>query len=169
MRPHLLVCHRNRSYSHLLAELMSPDPRNLIVRYASNETGPLAHIAQPDVLIQDNCVGKPFSKININILNEYDQPVSKGVAGLIAVQGPGNFDGYLNDQDLNANTFTPYGFVLGDIGRFDGVGNIYHMGRFDQMMIFNGINIYPAEIERALLTHPKIDDAISFPINHTVH
>ena len=37
------------------------------------------------------------------------------------------------------------------------------------MMIFNGINIYPAEIEQALLMHPKIDDAISFPIKHPVH
>ena len=112
---------------------------------------------------------KPFSKININILNEYDQPVSKCVAGLIAVQGPGNFDGYFNDQDLNSNTFTPYGFVLGDFGIFDEEENIYHMGRFDQMMIFNGINIYPSEIERALLRHPNIDDSISFPINRTVH
>lgn len=142
---------------------------NLIVRYASNETGPISYIAPPYVFNQDNCVGKTFSNININILNECGQPASKGGAGLIAVQGPGNFEGYLNDQDLNPNAFTPYGFVLGDIGKFDEGGNIYHMGRFDQMMIFNGINVYPAEIEQALLTHPKIDDAISFPIKHPVH
>ena len=142
---------------------------NLIVRYASNETGPISYVTSPDVFNQDNCVGKTFSNMNINILNECGQPASKGGAGLIAVQGPGNFEGYLNDQDLNRNAFTPYGFVLGDIGRFDEGENIYHMGRLDQMMIFNGINIYPAEIERALLTHPNIDDAISFPIKHPAH
>jgi acyl-coenzyme A synthetase/AMP-(fatty) acid ligase len=142
---------------------------NLIVRYASNETGPIAHITQPHVFNQDNCVGKPISNVKINILNIDTQPISKGESGLIALHSPGNFDGYLIDQDLNSRAFTQYGFILGDLGRFDEEGNIYHLGRFDQMMIFNGINIYPAEIERALLAHPKVDDAISFPIHHPIH
>jgi acyl-coenzyme A synthetase/AMP-(fatty) acid ligase len=142
---------------------------NLIVRYASNETGPIAFITQPDVFNQDNYVGKLISNIKLNILNVDNKPISQGRSGLIALHSPGNFDGYLKDEMLNSSAFTRYGFILGDLGRLDEEGNLYHLGRFDQMMIFNGINIYPAEIERALLSHAKVDDAASFPMHHSVH
>ena len=95
-------------------------------------------------------------------------PTTDG-SGLIALESPANFNGYLNDHSLNANLFTQNGFILGDLGKLEQNGNLYHLGRFDHMMIFNGMNIYPAEIERFLLAHPMIDDATSFPIHHDIH
>lgn len=142
---------------------------NLIVRYASNETGPIAFISNPDVFQDNNCVGKSLSNINLKILDANRKTPIKDGSGLIALQSPGNFDGYLNDPVLNSTLFTDDGFILGDLGRLDLDGNIYHLGRFDQMMIFNGINIHPVEIERVLLSHPLIDDAASFPIHHSTH
>ena len=143
--------------------------KNLIVRYASNETGPITYIAQPNVFSQPDCVGKPLSKIKINILNEHNRLSPAGQPGLIAIQSPGNFDGYVNDESTKSNYLTAYGFDLGDLGRIDEEGSLYHLGRADQMMIFNGMNIYPAEIENVLLKHPKVDDAISFPLSHPVY
>jgi len=62
-----------------------------------------------------------------------------------------------------------FGFLPGDLAKLDADGTITHMGRSDQMMIFNGINIFPAEIETVLSNHPSVRDAISFPISHPVH
>ena len=142
---------------------------NLTVRYASNETGPIAHISQPDVFNGGNCVGKPLSNVNVRIIDERNDVTPDGVIGLIAIDSPANFNGYLNDDASNFKLFTRNGFILGDLGRFDEEGSICHLGRSDNMMIFNGINIYPVEIERALLAHPSIGDAICFPMHHAIH
>ena len=78
-------------------------------------------------------------------------------------------DGY-TDRSLpdNAN-FRDGWFYTGDVGYLAKDGQLIHLGRSDQMMIFNGINIYPAEIEQAVLTHPAVNDVAVMPIKHNVH
>lgn len=142
---------------------------NLIIRYASNETGPISCVTKPEVFYQTNCVGKPLKGVELNILDMNNKLEIEDKTGKIAVQSPGNFSGYLGDDFLNTSLLTQYGFIVGDLGRFDEDGYLHHMGRADQMMIFNGINIYPAEIECVLLSHPMIQEAISFPIHHPTH
>ena len=54
-------------------------------------------------------------------------------------------------------------FTVGDIGRLDDDGFLYLDGRRDDLILSGGVNVYPAEVERALLALPGVDDAAVFP------
>ena len=75
---------------------------------------------------------------------------------------------YLNDDQASAKSFRDGWFYPGDLGRWTEDGLLCHMGRADDMMILNGINIYPAEIEQAMLSHPAVADAVALPLKHRV-
>lgn len=143
--------------------------RNLVVRYASNETGPISFAKYPDVFESSETVGKPIEGVRLSILDRKMRPVAPGTEGMIAVDSPGNFDGYLNDPAADETRFTEHGFLPGDVARLDHQGRLVFLGRADQMMIFNGVNIYPAEIERVLAAHPAVSDAVCFSVPHAVH
>ena len=91
----------------------------------------------------------------------------KLVDGVIWLKGPCLFLGYLTDA---ANTLTlektldnDGWFCTNDLGRLDPQGNLYLLGRVDNMFICGGENIHPEEIEAALRAHPDIAQAIVFP------
>src|SRR5699024_11820075 len=87
-------------------------------------------------------------------------PVPAGDKGTVYVT-PRLMDGYLgNDEATRAGTVHHNGvewFTLGDIGILDD-GFLYLVDRESHMIISGGENIYPAEIEAALIEHPDIDD-----------
>ena len=75
----------------------------------------------------------------------------------------------VDDAAATAKHFRDGWFVPGDLASFDADGRLYLHGRKDDMMIMNGINIFPAEIERTLEAHPAVEAAAAFPIPSTVH
>ena len=79
------------------------------------------------------------------------------------------FGGYLNDPESTRSCLIDGWFFPGDLGKMTPDGQLIHCGRADQMMIFNGINIYPAEIEQCVTRHPAVTDAAAFPLSSPVH
>lgn len=78
----------------------------------------------------------------------------------IEVRGPMVFGGYWNRPEANALAFTEDGwFRTGDIGAFDDEGYLRIAGRTKELIISGGYNVYPREVEEALLAHPAIADA----------
>jgi len=78
-------------------------------------------------------------------------------------------DGY-TDRSLPDNVnFREGWFYTGDVGYLADDGQLVHLGRGDHLMIYNGINIYPAEIEQTLLTHPGVKDVVVMPLKHNIH
>ncbi|SDP88251.1 acyl-CoA synthetase [Lentzea jiangxiensis] len=76
--------------------------------------------------------------------------------GEIEVQGPNVTPGYWNDPVATAAAFTEDGwFRTGDLGRFDG-GHLYVVDRLKDMFISGGENVYPAEVENAITSHPDV-------------
>ncbi len=55
-------------------------------------------------------------------------------------------------------------FTVGDLGRLDDDGYLHLDGRRDDLIITGGVNVYPLEVERALLDHPDVRDAVVFPV-----
>lgn len=142
---------------------------NLVVRYATNETGPISFARGPEVFECADTVGQPIDGVRVRILDHALRPVTAGREGAVAVESPANFGGYLNDPEADRTRFTEHGFLPGDMARLEPAGHLVFLGRADQMMIFNGVNIFPAEIERVLATHPAVSDAVCFPVAHPVH
>ena len=69
---------------------------------------------------------------------------------------------YWNDPVRTAETWRGDAFTVGDIGRLDD-GFLYLDGRRDDLILSGGVNVYPAEIERVLLTLPGVHDVAAFP------
>lgn len=79
--------------------------------------------------------------------------------GEITVKGPNVTIGYLNRPKANRESFVDGWFATGDIGYVDEEGYLYVLDRRSDLIISGGENIYPAEIEEVLLSHPAIIDA----------
>lgn len=83
--------------------------------------------------------------------------------GEILVRGQTLFTGYLQNRKMVRPLNEEGWFATGDIGRMDDEGNLFVTGRRDNMFISGGENIYPEEIERALLRLQDVEDAVVVP------
>jgi O-succinylbenzoic acid--CoA ligase len=82
-----------------------------------------------------------------------------GVPGEIVVRGPTVMQGYLHDATAAARALRDGWLHTGDVGYLDAAGGLHVLDRRDDLIVSGGENVYPAEIEAALLEHPLIEDA----------
>lgn len=142
---------------------------NLFILYGTNESH-TACISRPEeVFATAGVVGRPFPSTRLEIVDGEDHRVRPGEPGLIRLQTPGMIESYLGDEQASGQFFRRPWFYPGDIGKVTADGQLIHLGRADNMMIKNGINIYPAEIEQQMMGHPGIEDALAVPLNHRIH
>jgi long-chain acyl-CoA synthetase len=141
---------------------------NLYVRYASSETGGISMACPREHDIQETS-GKPLRGVDIQIVDDNDAPLEIGLSGEIRIKADGIATEYLNNPELSSKRFRNGWFYPGDIGKFRSDGQLIVLGRADDMMILNGINIFPYEIERELENHPAVCMAAAFPISSQIH
>ncbi len=104
--------------------------------------------------------GIPLPGVELRVVGDDDLEVAPGEIGEVWIKSPGNMVGYWNMPEATAAALTPDGwFKSGDAGYLDGDGYLYIADRVKDMIISGGENIYPAEIESALMSHPGIADA----------
>ena len=102
-------------------------------------------------------VGTAATALGVRILDDQGRDVPEGEVGEIAAEGPTVHLGYHNNPQANAGLFTEDGwFRTGDLGRFDGRGNLHIAGRLKEIINRGGMKFFPREIEEILYTHPKI-------------
>jgi len=103
--------------------------------------------------------GYPRTGMAVAILDPEGGELPPNQTGEICVRGPGVFAGYHNNPDATAQA-TRFGwFHTGDLGHVDAQGFVYITGRSSDMYISGGSNVYPREIEEALLSHPSVAEA----------
>lgn len=101
--------------------------------------------------------GQVCVDVSLKLVNDAGEAVSPGQIGEIAVAGPMVHAGYLDATELNRETRLPGGFLqTRDMGRFDERGFLYLVDRTSDMIVTGGYNVYPREVEDALLDHPAI-------------
>ncbi len=142
---------------------------NLHVRYGINEAGPVCIAHPPEVFTVSGTVGRPLPGTQVQVVDGDERPVSAGTVGLIRIRSPGVVEGYRDNEEATRQSFRDGWFKPGDLGRFTPGGELIYCGRADHMMIINGINIYPAEIEDVMTAHPDVHDAAVVPLRHAVH
>jgi acyl-CoA synthetase (AMP-forming)/AMP-acid ligase II len=105
-------------------------------------------------------IGKALPDVEVMIIDEDEEPVGPGIVGEIVAMGPRIMSGYWGDEEKTKKAFTADGWLrTSDRGYMDEEGYIFLSGRADDLIIRGGENISPIEIENALATHPKIDEA----------
>jgi long-chain acyl-CoA synthetase len=111
-------------------------------------------------LARPGTVGKPDTPDHICILDEAGQPLPPHQAGLIYMKAPasGRFNYYKDDSKTHGAYRGDY-YTLGDIGYLDADGYLFLTDRSAHLIISGGVNIYPAEVEGVLFSHPAVADA----------
>jgi acyl-CoA synthetase (AMP-forming)/AMP-acid ligase II len=110
--------------------------------------------------------GFPRTGMDVTILDEDGNHLPPDTTGEICVRGPGVFNGYHNNPEATAKATTFGWFHTGDLGHRNGRGFVYITGRASDMYISGGSNVYPREIEEALLQHPAIAEACVVGMPH---
>ena len=128
--------------------------------YGQSETHGL--ISMGTFLEKPGSAGKPCLMAEIDIVDEYQRTVTKGKTGEIIVRGPLVFNGYWNLDDETEHTFRDGWHHTGDLGRFDEDGYLWYCGRTPAKELIKpgGENVYPAEVEKVLLGHPDVTEAV---------
>lgn len=140
----------------------------LYVRYATTESGAIS-MAGPGQHDDDEVVGVPLPGVVLEIVDANGKALSPGETGEIRVQAAGMALGYLDSPTDTAKRFRDGWFWPGDVGTLRADGQVIVNGRADDMMILNGVNIFPAEIERVLERHHAVRIAAALPIPSKVH
>jgi long-chain acyl-CoA synthetase len=128
----------------------------LVEYYAGSEGNGMTMIGSPDWLTHPGSVGRAVVGA-VHILGEGGSERSAGQDGAVYFDGP-SFE-YHNDPVKTKNSRNGDGWTtLGDIGHLDDEGYLYLSDRRTDLIISGGVNIYPAEIEEALIMHPAVAD-----------
>ncbi len=139
--------------------------KNIIIQgYGLSETSPVAASNPPEGKPNlSETVGMPYPKTEIKIVDPDDSSKVKeiGEVGEICIRGPQVMLGYHNKADETAKVLTKDGWYLtGDLGFLDDKMYLKIVDRKKRMIIVNGHNAYPSQIESELCKHPSIAEAV---------
>ncbi|MET7937365.1 acyl-CoA synthetase [Streptomyces sp. NPDC005322] len=133
--------------------------------YAASEGGGAFATAE-DWLKKPGTVGRAWPISEIAIFDDEGTRLPAGEVGTIYMKmSTGGFVYHKDRSKTRKNRIGDF-FTVGDLGLLDEDGYLYLRDRKIDMIISGGVNIYPAEIEAALLTHPAVADAAAFGIPH---
>ncbi|MBC9733243.1 class I adenylate-forming enzyme family protein [Nocardioides marmotae] len=104
-------------------------------------------------------VGRPVPHAEVAILDPDGRALPAGEDGEICVRGPGVMLGYWHEPELTARTVVDGWLHTGDIGHLDDDGFLHVVDRLKDLIIRGGFNVYPRDVEDALLTHPEVTSA----------
>ena len=138
-------------------------------RYGTMEIGIIASMHPDGDDGTPDSVGRPVAGIEIEIVDAAGVRQPADVPGEIRVRGGGMVHGYVDDADATARHFADGWFHPRDVGAITTAGVLRFLGRSDDMMSLNGINIFPVEIERVLETHPAVRNAAAFPLRSPLY
>jgi acyl-CoA synthetase (AMP-forming)/AMP-acid ligase II len=123
----------------------------------SNPLPPLPHKA--------SSVG-PGTGVKIGIMDDAGNLQPSGELGEVVIQGPNVIEGYENNPEANAKSFTNGWFRTGDQGMIDADGYLHLTARIKELINRGGEKIAPLEIDEIMLKHPCVSEAVAFGMPH---
>ncbi|WP_033289279.1 AMP-binding protein [Amycolatopsis jejuensis] len=125
--------------------------------YGSTESAVTTTVHSREWLEAPGTVGRARPGYTIEIRDAAGAPVPAGAEGLIHISGSPPFE-YLGDPGKTRDSRSGDALVLGDVGRLDEQGRLFVLDRRTDLILSGGVNVYPAEVESALLGHPLVVD-----------
>jgi acyl-CoA synthetase (AMP-forming)/AMP-acid ligase II len=104
--------------------------------------------------------------VRISIMDADGRHLATGEHGEVVIRGPNVIDGYENNPDANAASFTDGWFRTGDQGYLDADGYLTLVSRIKELINRGGEKISPREVDEVLLAHPAIAEAVCFGVPH---
>jgi len=128
--------------------------------FGMTETGPTVFLVdEAHAISKSGSVGKPQPWVDVRIVDRDGKDVPVGENGELLIKGPGVTPGYWQLPEITKQSFADGWLHSGDVARCDSEGYYYIVDRWKDMFISGGENVYPAEVENVLFSHPAIAEA----------
>jgi fatty-acyl-CoA synthase len=137
-----------------------PDAR-IYYQYGLTEAGPIVTRLRPEDMFTrelDGSIGQEMLLVDVSLQDEDGVEVAEGMPGEICVRGPNVMLGYYNRPDATAAAFRNGWLRTGDVATREG-GYFMFQDRLKDMIKTGGENVYSAEVEQAMYTHPSVAEA----------
>jgi acyl-coenzyme A synthetase/AMP-(fatty) acid ligase len=126
--------------------------------YGAAAIGPIAVLRSEEIPLQPASVGRPFSLIEIEIVDDNDQLLPYGVAGQLRCRGPSLTTPVPSSPGSQSAEFRHGWYYPGELGVID-AGYVFLQGRVSEVIFRSGAKIFPSEIEAVLQDHVSVAEA----------
>lgn len=133
------------------------------------ECSPVTCVNPPQGPRKPGSVGLPVPDVKMAIMDNDGRPLPDGETGEICVSGPNVMQGYWNLPEATTEAFYGDWLRTGDLGYRDEDGYYFMVDRIKDMIIVNGMNVYPRMVEEVLYRHPDIREAAVVGEPHASH
>jgi long-chain acyl-CoA synthetase len=127
--------------------------------YGLTETSPTLTSNRMAKSPRAGSIGLPLPGIEMRLVDDVGNDVEFGDEGEIVVRGPNVFKGYWNKEEATERAFMHGWFRTGDVAVRDEEGFLYLVDRKRDLIIVSGFNVFPSEVEEALIANPKVAEA----------
>jgi acyl-coenzyme A synthetase/AMP-(fatty) acid ligase len=138
-----------------IARKVSP---RLCEMYGAAAIGPIAVLRPEEISLRPASVGRPFSLIDVEIVDENDQPLDNGFTGQLRCRGPSLTTPIPNSPAVPSPEFRNGWYYPGELAVVD-AGYVFLRGRVSEVIFRSGAKIFPSEIEAVLQDHASIAEA----------
>lgn len=133
------------------------------------ECSPVTCVNPVDGERKPGTVGAAVPGVQMKIMDDAGKELPHGEIGEICVRGPSVMKGYWNQPQATDESLRDGWFLTGDLGHEDDEGYFTIVDRKKDLIIVNGLNVYPREIEEVLYTHPAVREAAVIAEPHSRH
>jgi long-chain acyl-CoA synthetase len=131
----------------------------IIEGYGLSETSPVASFNHLDRERKPGSIGTPIRGVEMKVVDDDGNDLSRGKVGEIAIRGHNVMKGYWNRPDATDEVLRDGWLLTGDMATVDEDGYFFIVDRKKDMIIRGGYNVYPREIEEVLYEHPGVLEA----------
>lgn len=128
----------------------------------------VSHYIEAPNIINSDCVGIPIPNVEVKIVDENSLECQAGEVGEVIVTGSNIMKGYCMRKHETQKILQNGWLHTGDFGMIDGNNNLHIVGRKKNIIIRNGENIYPEEIEEIINNHPWVQESLVYGKSHEV-
>jgi acyl-CoA synthetase (AMP-forming)/AMP-acid ligase II len=132
---------------------------NFCEYYGSTEGGGVSVLTPRDQEIYSDSVGRTIFGVDVEIVDDEHRVLPAGEIGRLRYRGPAVATGFYGEAEPDPETFRDGWFYPGDLASVNQDGYVFLRGRRKDMIIRGGVNIYPNDVEAALLAHPAVAEA----------
>jgi long-chain acyl-CoA synthetase len=143
----------------ILNEFNARMPIPLIEGYGLSEASPVVSINPIHGPWKAGSIGKPIPGVEVTVRDDTGRLLPPGQTGEICVRGGNVMMGYWNQPEETARALRHGWLLTGDVGHVDADGYFYITDRKKDMLLVNGINVYPREIEEVLYQFTGVKEA----------
>jgi len=131
----------------------------LIEGYGLSEASPVVSKNPLHGVRKAGSIGLPIPNVEMSVQDDNGRMLGAGETGEICVRGANVMQGYWNQPEETKKAFRAGWLLTGDVGHRDPDGYYYITDRKKDMLLVNGINVYPREIEEVLYHYPGVKEA----------